>query len=214
MKYKNILWDWNGTLTDDLDIALEAVNIMLERRKLPIITLEQYYTYITTPIIGFYEKCFDMTKDSEKTLLPEYQSEYRNLAKTLPKNDETFDTVKRLNLMGVRQFVVSSCEEAYLLEEIKKYKIDCFLECVTGAPNIRAESKVSRAKKLMDTYGLVPSETVFIGDTAHDLETARAIGVDCILVTFGHQFHKKDKKTGCVIADSLCEIADYFKSDL
>ncbi len=214
MKYKNVLWDWNGTLTDDLEIALEAVNIMLERRKLPTITLEQYYTYITTPIIGFYEKCFDMTKDSEKTLLPEYQSEYRRLAKTLPKDSETFETVKRLNRMGIRQFVVSSCEESYLTEEIKKYKIDCFFECVTGAPNIRAESKVARAKKLMESFGLIPSETVFIGDTTHDLETARAIGVNCILVTFGHQFHAKNKKTDCVTADSLCEIADYFASDL
>lgn len=43
MKYKNILWDWNGTLIDDVGVALEAVNIMLERRSLPKINIGQYY---------------------------------------------------------------------------------------------------------------------------------------------------------------------------
>ena len=70
MKYKNILWDWNGTLIDDVGVALEAVNIMLERRSLPKINIGQYYSYVDTPIIRFYEKCFDMTKDDEGTLLP------------------------------------------------------------------------------------------------------------------------------------------------
>ena len=54
MKYKNILWDWNGTLIDDVGVALEAVNIMLERRSLPKINIGQYYSYVDTPIIRFY----------------------------------------------------------------------------------------------------------------------------------------------------------------
>ena len=39
MKYKNIVWDWNGTLLNDLEVGVTTLNDMLERRKLPLLTL-------------------------------------------------------------------------------------------------------------------------------------------------------------------------------
>lgn len=160
MKYKNILWDWNGTLIDDVGVALEAVNIMLERRSLPKINIGQYYSYVDTPIIRFYEKCFDMTKDDEGTLLPEYQRLYAELAQELPKNDTTYKTVKALQDKRFRQFIVSSCEQNILNNWLARYGITHFFEAVTGADNLCAESKTERAIHLMGNYGLEPSETV------------------------------------------------------
>ena len=54
MRYNTILWDWNGTLIDDAVTSLNCVNDMLLEMNKPFITLEQYYTYVETPIIGFY----------------------------------------------------------------------------------------------------------------------------------------------------------------
>lgn len=210
MKYKNIMWDWNGTLMDDVGIALEAVNIMLKRRGLPCITIAQYYDYIDTPIIRFYERCFDMTKDDESTLLPEFQMLYAELSGHLPENSDTYDAVSKLHSLGVRQFVVSSSEINILNHWIEKYKITNFIEGVTGADNLCAESKVGRAKQMMKKFSLRAEDTVFIGDTLHDLETATAIGTSCILVTYGHSSPDENKKTGCFTADSLDEIVKLF----
>ena len=63
-KYKLIIWDWNGTLYADRDISLMTVNYILDKRGMPPITLEQYYSYVDTPITRFYEHLFDMSKVS------------------------------------------------------------------------------------------------------------------------------------------------------
>ena len=53
-EYKVLIWDFNGTLIDDIDAALSSVNDMLIRRSLPVINFEQYASYVDTPIIKFY----------------------------------------------------------------------------------------------------------------------------------------------------------------
>ena len=47
-RYHTVIWDWNGTLADDADASLLAVNDMLSRRDMPPITMAQYYEYIDT----------------------------------------------------------------------------------------------------------------------------------------------------------------------
>ncbi|MBP5231496.1 MAG: hypothetical protein ILO68_07170, partial [Clostridia bacterium] len=49
-----VFWDWNGTLCDDLSVSLDAVNALLSSKGRPPISLEQYYSYLETPISGFY----------------------------------------------------------------------------------------------------------------------------------------------------------------
>ena len=54
MSYTHIFWDFNGTIIDDVGNALACVNDLLTRKGRSHITLEDYYTYVETPIIGFY----------------------------------------------------------------------------------------------------------------------------------------------------------------
>jgi len=154
-----------------------------------------------------------MTKDDEGTLLPEYQRLYAELAQELPKNDTTYKTVKALQDKRFRQFIVSSCEQNILNNWLARYGITHFFEAVTGADNLCAESKTERAIHLMENYGLEPSETVFVGDTAHDFDTAKALGVDALLVTYGHQSPEENRNTGCVTADSLGEVLAILTND-
>jgi phosphoglycolate phosphatase len=45
-----------------------------------------------------------------------------------------------------------------------------------------------------------------IGDTAHDAETADAIGADCILFSGGHQCVERLEATGCPVVKNLLDI--------
>ena len=42
MEYKNVVWDWNGTLLDDVKISVDTINVMLERKHLGKLTVEEY----------------------------------------------------------------------------------------------------------------------------------------------------------------------------
>ncbi len=211
MKYKNILWDWNGTLMDDLQAAFDSVNIMLESRDMAPIDLNTYYSYITTPISGFYEKCFDMSKEKEELIYPEYQRIYDEHTKNHPLDSTAMDVVSELERRGVRQFVVSACEETSLIEWLERYDIKRFMEHITGSDSLKGGSKITRGKELMKKYGLDPAETLFAGDTLHDLDTANALGIDCVLLLSGHQKPQiLERKTECITANGLKDVIDLF----
>ena len=71
-KYTHVMWDWNGTLLDDVGAALKSVNEMLLRRGLEQITMAQYHEYIDIPIRKFYENMFDLEKEDYTQILKEY----------------------------------------------------------------------------------------------------------------------------------------------
>ena len=55
MKFEAILWDWNGTLLDDVNIAIDAINQLLLDRNLVQLTLERYLDVFTFPVCDYYE---------------------------------------------------------------------------------------------------------------------------------------------------------------
>ena len=64
MKYKHIIWDWNGTLLNDLTLCVDLLNVSLEKRKLPEMTEEKYRKKFLFPIKTFYESIgFDFSKE-------------------------------------------------------------------------------------------------------------------------------------------------------
>ena len=76
LKYKYIIWDWNGTLLNDIGASLASVNDMLAARGREPIDIVYYKECISVPIIGFYEKVFDMEKEDLEQFYPEFD-EYR-----------------------------------------------------------------------------------------------------------------------------------------
>ena len=57
-------------------------------------------------------------------------------------------------------------------------------------------------------------EVLFIGDTEHDFEVAQAIGVDCLLLSHGHNCYSRLVHTGAPVFRSLKNIFHIFSIDL
>ncbi|MCK4288095.1 MAG: HAD hydrolase-like protein, partial [Bacteroidales bacterium] len=61
---KTIIWDWNGTLLNDIDICINSINILLEHRNIENLTKEIYKEIFTFPVKDYYSKAgFDFTKE-------------------------------------------------------------------------------------------------------------------------------------------------------
>jgi len=56
MKYKHVIWDWNGTLVDDTWLCVEIMNKSLEKRKLKKITIEDYRQKFKFPVKEYYRE--------------------------------------------------------------------------------------------------------------------------------------------------------------
>ena len=74
---KWIIWDWNGTLFDDAMVAVNALNDILARLGRPALTLEDYQRQMETPVIGFYQKIFDLHQEPFEALSAEFIENYR-----------------------------------------------------------------------------------------------------------------------------------------
>jgi phosphoglycolate phosphatase len=73
MKYKHIVWDWNGTLLDDAWLCVEILNSMLAARRMQTTTLEQYQNDFDFPVYNYYVKLgFDFSKEDYDTVAREY----------------------------------------------------------------------------------------------------------------------------------------------
>ena len=116
------------------------------------------------------------------------------------------DTVKKLKEMGIRVYILSASEQNNLLEQTDTYGITKYFDKVLGINNIHAASKIDIAIDFMKEKGIKKEETLFVGDTLHDYEVATAMGVDCVLVSCGHQAEDVIQKAGCKVIPSVADI--------
>src|SRR5690242_2872785 len=74
--YKHVIWDFNGTLIDDVDIAVASMNCLLCKRELPLIGKAKYKDILSFPIIDYYEKLgFNFNEESFEKLAIEFITE-------------------------------------------------------------------------------------------------------------------------------------------
>jgi phosphoglycolate phosphatase len=208
MKYKHVFWDCNGTLADDSEAAYKSVNDLLAKRGMAPITMEQYYSYVDTPIIKFYERIFDLSCVNYDEILKDFQEGY---VLHLPETGLMADAVnvlKHFRDRGLDQTIISSCEQNQLLSYTALFGISGFFGAILGASDFLAESKIERAKQYMHEQAIVPDSIIMIGDTLHDYETAKALGADCILIASGHQSEETLKSSGVPVIHSLRELTD------
>ena len=53
---RTVIWDFNGTLIDDLDLVVRTVNTQLEKRRLPCLTAEGYRDVFGFPVQDYYRR--------------------------------------------------------------------------------------------------------------------------------------------------------------
>ena len=213
MRYHNILWDWNGTLIDDAVTSLNCVNDMLTEINKPLISLEQYYTYVETPIIGFYRHILTEDELDFPVISKSFHDSYNNRIKETFLADNAETTLKTLKEKGAKQYIITATKEESARNLAFQYGVVEYFDGIFGADNTLAESKVERALNFFKKNNINPRDTLFIGDTLHDLETANALGVDCVLVTYGHQGKEITENSGTVTVDNLNDVLDIILDD-
>ncbi|MBO5870407.1 MAG: HAD family hydrolase [Clostridia bacterium] len=214
MRLECVFWDWNGTLFDDAKASWLAVNDMLTVRNLPLITFEQYREYVDVPIIRFYEKVMDISKESMNELSEEFHS---LCAKHLPENPlagGAKDLLRYLHNEGIKQYIFSSSHNKKLMPYLTRLNIDKYFDAVLGADDCFAGSKIERTEGFIKRNGINPDNIVFIGDMVHDSDVAKQIGSKCILISNGHQSEKTLKATGIEVVATLDKLLNKFSQEV
>ncbi|MGN0527505.1 MAG: HAD family hydrolase [Eubacterium sp.] len=210
MKYKNIIWDWNGTILDDTAAAFEATNILLKKYGYPTITLEFYRDNIDTPVVNFYNKIFDLSKQSMETLDKEWGVLYNELSKKIGLHKDIDKALDYFRKENCRQIILSAFKTAEITKYAESLNVKQYFGDILGTEGIAMESKTVRGKRYIRENNLDPKETLYIGDTLHDYETAQQLGTDCILVSCGQQSPKLLNKCETTVCESFAEFNTIF----
>jgi len=208
---KAIVWDWNGTLLDDIAVCVECMNVLLKKRNLPKLTFHQYKKIFTFPVRDYYLAVgFDFSKEPFKVPAMEFMDLYlENLPRAFLYPDVK-NVLNFLNNKGFRQSILSAMEHNSLIASLKDFDLLAYFDKISGIDNHYAHSKLEIGRELIGKIGFREEEMLIIGDSLHDLEVAEELGVDCLLIANGHQSKARLlDKTPHVLSD-LKEVIDLF----
>ncbi len=211
MRYTHCIWDFNGTILNDMSAGIRAVNELLAKRDLPLISgIEQYRNIFGFPVKSYYEDLgFDFSKEPYDKLAHEWVALYLEYVKECTLCDGVAETLDKLKERGLTQVLLSATERDMLMRQIEDLELkDSFSE-ILGLDNIYAVSKLSMA---CDWKKSNPNISAFmIGDTEHDCAVAKAMGVDCYLVCSGHQSRMRLEKLGVPVFEDLLELIEFLE---
>ena len=199
----SVIWDFNGTIMDDVELAAASVSELLTKRNLPTISVTYHRRIFGFPVADYYRKLgFDLDAEVHSEISDEYHEVYLAGIGGCSLNEGVREMLMLLREARVAQYVLSAAEHALLESWVEMFKLGKYFGAVYGLPDRLAETKVDRGLGLIRDFGLDPSTSLFIGDTDHDIEVAHALGCHPVIVLEGHQdsthFHNGD----CDVFDS------------
>jgi phosphoglycolate phosphatase len=206
---KSIIWDWNGTLLNDLDFCISCINNLLKNRSLPILNRKIYKEVFSFPVKDYYEAIgFDFSKEDFSIPAHEFIDLYEKNIKSCGLHPTSMNVLQFFHQKGIRQFVLSAMHQEMLIETLQYNEIFHFFEGVAGLNDIYAVSKIERGQQLIKEFQIEKESAVIIGDTIHDFEVAQKLGIRSILVADGHQSEERLKSTGAEVVSNLKKLIE------
>lgn len=206
-KIKAIIWDWNGTLLDDVAYSVNCINVLLRRRQMKTIDIVGYRKIFTFPVKKYYTLLgFDFLKEKWADVALEFMTEYWRNMDTLNLYTDAEEVLKYCKSHNIRQFIISAMEHEKLKNLVSDHGIAHYFDAVRGISNHFADGKTHLGNSVLKENGLMPDEVLWIGDTYHDFEVAASLGIRTKFVACGHQDKSVLVSTGCALYSKLSDI--------
>jgi phosphoglycolate phosphatase len=177
---RNFIFDWSGTLVDDVPPVLRATNAIFAHFGKPAFTRESFLGTFKLPFVEFYAEQLPgiAMEDIEPLYVKNFGVGVQDVT-VLPHAREFLEFCAK---SGRRMFVLSSTKSAHFNEQALALGLDHFFEVVFA----EVWDKKEKIHEILETMGLDPAETAFVGDMVHDVETARHGGVTSVAVLTGY----------------------------
>lgn len=207
---KHIIWDWNGTLQDDVLAAVVGINVLLKQRGMPLVDIQKHRELFSFPARNYYIALgFDLEKENwdemSNTFIKAFLAE-----PSTDLFDWTIPTLSYFKEHSIGMSLVSAAELKTLIKSVEKYGILHYFDNIVGLTDHGAGSKAENAKSLVSTFDIPLDEIYLIGDTSHDKEVADYVGCNCILVESGYESRERLLKSGAKVIPSIKELPDVF----
>ena len=187
---RNIIFDWSGTLVDDLPPVIEATNAVLTHYGKPVMDRPTFLREFCLPFMLFYERVLPGVPLDELDEVFIRAFEASKLPATILPHAKDF--LEFCRQRGCRMFVLSSALEKQLREQGRAAGIHDFFEHIYAG----VLDKREKIGEILASNELRPEETAFIGDMEHDIATARSAGLLSVAVLTGYDSREELTASG------------------
>ena len=208
--WRHIVWDWNGTILDDLLVTIHVTNKVIGDYGLSELDVNTYRSIFGFPLTDYYQKIgIDFESVSFAELTDRWIPIYEKDSTTCIIHKGILGLIEKLKRQNSNQSILSAYESDKLYRVVKKYGLSNYFTDIRGLPNDLGDGKIELGERSISSWEkkISRSSTVYIGDTVHDADVAEAMQVECILVSYGHQNRERLTATGCKVVDSVEELS-------
>ncbi|MFI9273993.1 HAD family hydrolase [Kitasatospora sp. NPDC052896] len=201
----HVVWDWNGTIKDDLDDHVSALNATLPALGGAPVDRETYRAKHTVPIPNFYARLLGRTitdaewASSDAAFLAHLKAQPVRLRAGA---EQLLDALREA---GHTQSLLSLCPHETLLREVEQAGIGAYFNQIDGRTGPSGGTKAAALAAHLDALGLAtrPERVLLVGDAIDDADAAHANGAVAVLHTGGLHHPAKLAAAGHPLADSL-----------
>ena len=210
---RHIVWDWNGTLLDDLAVVVAAVNDTLATVDRHPITIEEYGAHYTRPVLLFYERLLGRSIDEPEWAAFDlaFHDAYRRRAETARLAEDAVVAMTAAQRAGLSQSLLSMYWNHELVPQLERFGIGDFLIRVDGLRGTPGDRKLAYLDRHLGAVAaalpssIEPAEVLVIGDALDDAAAAEDLGLNCVLYDGGAHPVDQLATAGVPVAASLME---------
>jgi phosphoglycolate phosphatase-like HAD superfamily hydrolase len=202
----HLVWDWNGTLLDDLSLVVAATNVSLAAVGGPSITADDHRRDFRRPIADYYGHVLGRSVSQQEfaQLDRVYHDFYRE---GLLDCALAADAEAAMRAWPGTHSLLSMWFHEELVPEVTRRGLHAVFERIDGLrPGVAGGGhKAEHLAVHLDVLGVKAADTVLIGDSADDAHAAAAVGAACVLYGGGFTHPERLAEAGVPVASSLLE---------
>lgn len=208
---KCVIFDLDGTLLNTLKDLKDSTNFALSSFGYPERTLDEIRNFVGDGVKKLIERALPQDAKNIDECLAIFKKYYaQNMYnKTVPYNS-ILNILKELKIKDIKIAVVSNKFDTAVKELCKKY-FDGFIDIALGQSEfIPPKPSPDGVIKVMSDLGVNTENTIYVGDSEVDVQTAKNSGLKCIGVTWGFRDKEKLIKADYIIdnPNELIQIID------
>ena len=177
---RNVIFDWSGTLVDDLPAVLKATNFVLSQAQRPELTLEQFRAEFCLPFTRFYDQYVPHIPLPQLEVW--FHSSFREAQDSVVELPHAREFLEFCRVRGLRTFLLSTVHKDHFAVQAATTGFGKYLD----RPYLGVVDKRKMIHAILEENQLAAAETVFIGDMQHDIDTAKHGGIHSVAVLTGY----------------------------
>jgi len=177
---KHWIFDWSGTLVDDMGLVICATNYVLNKYDKPEMDRETFRQEFCLPYENFYHK--HLPGADMEVVEADFRYAFGNAEEKVTVLPHAIEFLDVLKAKGCKLYILSSmCEKAFG-EQVVELEMDSYFE-QTYAGVLDKREVIG---EMMQIHGMEQGDTVFVGDMTHDVDTAHYAGIMSVGVLTGY----------------------------